>query len=89
MRLPLTLLGATALLLAACEPEPGTEAWCEAMSEKPKSEWSFEDGKTYASRCVIDSRTIGSEEWCADLEKKDKEDWTAGEAADYAKHCVL
>ena len=77
------------LLLSACEPEPGTAKWCEAMQEKPKTEWSIEDGKTYASRCVIDSRTIGSKEWCEKLEEKDKEDWTAGEAADYAKHCVI
>jgi hypothetical protein len=79
----------TALLLAACEPKPGTEKWCAAMDEKSKSEWSFDEGKTYASRCVVDSRTIGSEEWCAKLEEKDKEDWTTGEAADYAKHCVI
>ena len=83
------LLATSALFLAACEPEPGTEAWCEVMSETPKSEWSFEDGKMYASRCVIDSRTIGSEEWCNNLEDKDKEDWTAGEAKDYAQHCVI
>lgn len=78
-----------AFVLAACEPEPGTAKWCAAMKEKSKTEWSLEEGKTYASRCVIDSRTIGSEEWCAKLEEKDKEDWTAGEAADYARHCVI
>jgi len=43
----------------------------------------------YASRCVIDGRTIGSEAWCEKLEEKDKEDWTAGEAEDYAQHCVI
>ena len=77
------------LILVACEPGPGTEKWCLAMNEKPKSEWSLDDGKTYASRCVMDSRTIGSEAWCEKLEEKDKEDWTAGEAADYAQHCVI
>ena len=82
-------LVSVALLLAACEPEPGTERWCKAMDEKPKSDWSLDDAGTYASRCVMDSRTIGSEEWCAKLEEKDKEDWTAGEAADYAQHCVI
>ena len=85
----LIALIALALCLTACAPEPGTEAWCEAMDEKSKSEWSLEDGKTYASRCVIDSRTIGSDEWCAKLEEKPKGDWTASEAADYAKHCVM
>ncbi len=75
--------------LAACSVEPGTEKWCEQMSEKPKSEWTMEDGKTYASRCVIDSRTIGSEEWCAKLDEKPKGEWTTSEAGDYAKHCVM
>mgnify|MGYP001563117206 FL=1 len=78
-----------ASLLAACSVEPGSEKWCEQMSEKPKSEWSMDEAGTYASRCVIDSRTIGSEEWCAKLEEKPKGDWTASEAADYAKHCVM
>ncbi len=82
-------LAVSALLLAACEPEPGSTKWCEAMAEKPKSEWTLEDGKTYATHCIIDSTTIGSEAWCEKLEEKDKEDWTAGEAADYAKHCVI
>lgn len=85
----IALIAFTALLLTACEPEPGTAKWCAAMDEKPKSEWSFDEGKTYASRCVLDSRTIGSEEWCKKLEEKDKEDWTAGEAKDYAQHCVI
>jgi hypothetical protein len=85
----LALLAPAILVLAACEPKPGTAKWCQALEDKPKSEWSLEDGKTYASRCVIDSRTIGSQEWCEKLEEKAKEDWTAGEAADYAKHCVI
>ncbi len=83
------LLLSLAALLAACAPEPGTERWCAMMDEKSKSDWTLDEGKTYASRCVFESRTIGSEEWCEDLEKKDKEDWTTGEAADYAKHCVI
>lgn len=85
----ITALAVSAMILTACAPEPGSEPWCEAMEEKPKTEWSLEDGKTYASRCVIDSRTIGSQAWCEKLEKKDKEDWTAGEAKDYARYCVL
>ena len=87
MRL-LIILGC-ASLLAACSVEPGSEAWCEQMDAKSKSEWTLEDGTTYASHCVIDSRTIGSDEWCAKLDEKPKGDWTASEAADYAKHCVM
>ena len=78
-----------ALLLSACSAEPGSEKWCSAMKEKSKTEWTLEEGKTFASRCVIDSRTIGSEEWCADLDEKPKGEWTASEAAGYAKHCVM
>ena len=76
-------------LLAACSVEPGSEKWCAQMDETSKSEWTMDDAKTYASRCVIDSRTIGSEEWCAKLDEKDKGEWTTSEAADYAKHCVM
>ena len=76
-------------LLAACSVEPGSEKWCAQMDETSKSEWTMDDAKTYASRCVIDSRTIGSEDWCAKVDEKDKGDWTTSEAADYAKHCVM
>ena len=76
-------------LLAACSVEPGSEKWCAQMDETSKSEWTMDDAKTYASRCVIDSRTIGSEDWCAKLDEKDKGDLTTSEAADYAKHCVM
>ena len=87
MRTTITL--GIVLLVSACSAEPGSEKWCTAMKEKPKSEWTLEEGKTYASRCVLESRTIGSEEWCADLKDKPKGDWTADEAASYTKHCVM
>ena len=77
------------LLLSACSVEPGSEQWCAQMEDKSKTEWTFDEGTTYASHCLIDSMTIGSESWCAELEDKPKADWTAGEAADYAKHCVM
>ncbi len=79
----------TALLLTACSADPGSEAWCTAKKEQPKSEWSADDAKTYARHCVLESQTIGSEAWCEDLEETPKGDWTASEAADYAKHCVM
>ena len=78
-----------AVALSACTAEPGSEKWCAQLNDKPKSEWSLDEGKTYASRCVIESRTIGSKAWCENLDDKPKSDWTAGEAADYAKHCVI
>ena len=83
----LIILGC-ASLLAACSVEPGSEKWCEQMDNKSKSEWPMDDGKSVASRCVIDSRTIGSEEWCAKLVETRMGVGTAREAADYAKLCV-
>ena len=84
----LVILGSV-LLLSACSAEPGSEKWCTAMKEKSKTEWTLEEGKTFASHCILDSRTIGSEEWCADLKGKPKGEWTADEAAGFAKHCVM
>ena len=83
------ILASTTLLLVACSPEPGTEKWCAAKKEQPKSEWSASDATTYAKNCVIDGMEIGSEKWCKKLAEKPKGDWTADEAATYAKHCVL
>lgn len=77
------------VLLSACAAEPGSEKWCASMKEKPKSDWSASDAKTYAKSCLIEGMAIGSEEWCEDLSKKPKGEWTADEAASYAKHCVM
>lgn len=83
------LLAAVALTVAACSAEPGSERWCEAKKEQPKSEWSLDDATTFASHCLIDSLTVGSEAWCENMKEKPKGDWTADQAASYAKHCVI
>jgi len=77
------------LLLVACSAEPGSEKWCAAKKEQPKSEWSSSDATTYARRCLIDGTAVGSEDWCEDLSGKDKGEWTADETKSYAKHCVM
>ena len=41
------------LLLAGCEPEVGSEAWCEKMAEKPKGDWSLNEATEFARSCVI------------------------------------
>ena len=41
------------VLLAACEPEVGSEAWCEQLAEKPKGEWTFNESADYARHCVL------------------------------------
>ena len=43
-----------ALFAAACSPEVGSEAWCEKMSEKPKGDWSANEGASYAKHCLLD-----------------------------------
>ena len=73
------------LLLGACSAEPGSEKWCAAKKDQPKSEWTGSDAATYARKCLLDSTTIGSEAWCEDLSEKPKGEWTGDEA----KHCVL
>lgn len=81
---------AAAILLTACGGSgPGTEKWCAAKKEEPKSQWTMDDAKIYAQKCVIDGTAIGSDEWCAKMKEKGKDDLTVEEAADYAKHCVI
>ncbi len=87
----ISLVGLTTclFLLAGCDPEPGSERWCEQKKEQPKSQWSMDDATTFASRCLIDDLTIGSEAWCENLQAKPKGEWTADEASSYARHCVM
>ena len=77
------------LFLVACTAEPGSEKWCAAKKEQPKSEWSGSDAATYARRCLVDGSAVGSEKWCEDLSDQPKGEWTADETATFAKHCVI
>jgi len=83
------LLLSCIVLLSACTAEPGSEKWCEAKKEQPKSEWTGSDAKTYTMKCLIDGMAIGSEEWCEKLSEQPKGEWTQDETKSYAKHCVL
>jgi hypothetical protein len=83
------LLACTTFLFVSCSAEPGSERWCAAKKDQPKSEWSAADVGTYAKNCLIEGMEVGSERWCENLDEKPKGDWTADEAASYAKHCVL
>jgi hypothetical protein len=49
----LALLIAATFLLAACEPEVGTKAWCDMMDKKSKGDWSFNDAGNYTKHCVV------------------------------------
>ena len=55
------------VFLTACAAEPGSEKWCDAKKEQPKSEWTGTDASTYAKKCILESTTIGSEKWCENL----------------------
>ena len=83
------LMLAGILSLVACSAEPGSEKWCAAKKEQPKSEWTAADAGTFAKNCVIDGMEVGSEKWCEDISGKPKGEWTGDEAKAYAKHCVL
>lgn len=47
------LVGCALVLLTACKPEMGSKAWCEALDEKPKGEWSFNESADYARHCLL------------------------------------
>ena len=40
------------LALAGCAPEVGSDRWCQMMQEKPKGDWSSNEGMDYLKHCV-------------------------------------
>ncbi len=44
---------AMVFVLAACSPEVGSDAWCKAMKEKPKGDWTANEVKDFASNCLL------------------------------------
>ncbi|MDH3758051.1 MAG: DUF3012 domain-containing protein, partial [Gammaproteobacteria bacterium] len=56
-------------LLAGCEPEVGSDRWCEKMADTPKSDWSVNDAKAFAQHCIF--KEYGDDEE-ADDEEEDK-----------------
>ena len=41
------------LALAACEPEVGSDKWCQKMVDTPKGDWSTNDATAFAEHCVF------------------------------------
>jgi hypothetical protein len=39
--------------LGACAPEVGSDAWCEALNEKSKGDWSVNEVTEFAKSCVF------------------------------------
>ena len=50
-----SVLAALLIFLAGCAPEVGSQAWCEAMDEKDKGDWSVNEATEYAKSCVFRS----------------------------------
>jgi Protein of unknown function (DUF3012) len=41
------------VLLVGCSPEVGSDAWCEAMDEKEKGDWSANEAADYTRHCIF------------------------------------
>ena len=53
-RIAVAAAAAAVLTLSACAPEVGSERWCEAMSDKPRGDWSTNEALDYARHCIIE-----------------------------------
>ncbi|WP_426416019.1 DUF3012 domain-containing protein [Aestuariirhabdus sp. LZHN29] len=49
----LLLALSSALLTTACSPDIGSEAWCKALKEKPKGDWSSNEAADYTKHCLF------------------------------------
>ena len=47
------VLLASLLLVSACSPEVGSEAWCADLKEKPKGDWTATEAKDYTKHCIF------------------------------------
>ncbi|NIW25493.1 MAG: DUF3012 domain-containing protein [Gammaproteobacteria bacterium] len=49
-----TLIALSFIAIAACEPEVGSEAWCERMDDTPRGDWTANQAADYARNCLFD-----------------------------------
>ena len=49
----IVLLSLLFLLLNACAPEVGSEAWCNNLKEKPKGDWSANEATDFTRHCLF------------------------------------
>lgn len=40
-------------VLCGCEPEIGSDEWCEDMVEKSKGDWTPNEAKAFAENCIF------------------------------------
>ncbi|MFT6552727.1 MAG: hypothetical protein ACJA1I_002784 [Zhongshania marina] len=41
------------LMVSACAPEVGSEAWCAGLDKKDMGDWSANESLDYAKHCVF------------------------------------
>jgi hypothetical protein len=85
----ITCLVSPLVVLSACAPEVGSDEWCGALKEKPKSDWTASEAGDYTKYCVLGVAEPGSDEWCEKMKGKSDDDMTVEEAKTYAKHCLI
>jgi hypothetical protein len=39
--------------LSGCSPKVGSEAWCKAMKDKPKGDWTANETADFARHCIF------------------------------------
>jgi hypothetical protein len=49
----IVLLIALSTLLAACAPKVGSDAWCKAMQDKARGEWTMNETADFAKFCIL------------------------------------
>ena len=47
-------LGIFLAALVGCEPEVGSERWCEVMLDKPRGDWSTNEALDYTRHCIFE-----------------------------------
>ena len=52
-RLVTLLLLAALLILGACAPKVGSEAWCQQMKAKSKGDWTMNEATDFAKHCLL------------------------------------
>ena len=49
------VISALLILVSGCAPEVGSDAWCEAMLEKDKGDWTANEATEFAGNCIFKS----------------------------------
>ncbi len=39
--------------VSACAPEVGSDAWCESLAKKSKSDWTVNEATEFVKSCII------------------------------------